>query len=241
MAISAKQRKKLLQRQKDLASKGGGKFLFMTFKEGTTRVRLLPIPEDSEFGVEVTYFFPNKEVGSIISPATFGEPCALMEAFERLKNSKDANDQKAAKLIAPKRRYMVFGYKYKDEKGKEPDMETGAKLILLTNGLYNEIIDLYLDEDEAGDMTDPMKGYDLKIKRVGSGQMDTEYSVRKCNPTKRAIQFKGVVQDHEEAVKKVVATYEKTVEVVEKLLGSSKKSSKKSSPSKTKIKKKVKR
>lgn len=226
MAVTATMRKKLLKRQKELASKGGGKFQFITFKEGTTRIRLLPIPEDSEFGVEVTYFFPNKDIGSIISPATFGEPCALMEAYEKLKNSKDPDDKETAKLVAPKRRYMVYGYRYKDEKGKEIDAETGAKLMLLTNGAYQEIIDLYLDEDEAGDMTDPMKGYDLKIKRVGSGQFDTEYSVRKCNPTKRDIKFKGVIMDHTEAVRQVVATYEKTQEVVEQLLGSSKKSSK---------------
>lgn len=239
MAVSAKMRKKLQKRQKDLASKGGGKFPFMTFKEGTTRVRLLPIPEDSEFGVEVTYFFPNQEIGSIISPVTFGEPCALMEAHERLKKSSDADDKEAAKLVAPKRRYFVYGYKYKDEKGKEVDMETGAKLMLLTNGVYQEIIDLYLDDDEAGDMTDPFKGYDLKIKRTGTGQFDTEYTVRKCNPTKRAIQFKGIIQDHEEAVRKVVATYEKTQEVVETLLGSSGKKTKKKISSKTPIKKKV--
>ncbi len=236
MAVSAKMRKKLQKRQKELATKGGGKFNFMTFKEGTTRVRLLPIPEDSEFGVEVTYFFPNTDIGSIISPATFGEPCALMEAYERLKKSKDENDQDSAKLVAPKRRYMVFGYKYQDEKGKQVDMETGAKLMLLTNSVYQEIIDLYLDEDEAGDMTDAMKGYDLKIKRTGKGQFDTEYTVRKCNPTKRDIKFKGVIQDHEEAVRKVAATYEKTQEVVETLLGSSKKKTKK--PIKKVIKKK---
>ena len=48
--------------------------------------------------------------------------------------------------------------------------------------------------------------------------------------------------DHEEAVRKVVATYEKTVEVAEKLLGRSKKK-KVSSKSKStiKTKKKVKR
>lgn len=226
MAVTSKMRKKLLARQKELASKGGGKFNFITFKEGTTRIRLLPFPEESEFGVEVTFFFPSKEIGSIISPATFGEPCALMEAYERLKNSKDKDDQAAAKIVQPKRRYFVFGYRYKDEKGKEVDTETGAKLILLTNSMYQEVIDYYLDDDEAGDMTDPIKGYDLKIKRTGSGQMDTEYSVRKCNPTKRDIKFKGVIQDHEEAVRKVIATYEKTEEVVEQLLGSSKKKKK---------------
>ena len=30
-----------------------------------------------------------------------------------------------------------------------------------------------LDEDEAGDMTDPKTGYDIKVIRSGSGKLDT--------------------------------------------------------------------
>ena len=220
MAVSNKMRKTLEKRRKELSSKGGGKFKFVTFKEGTTRIRLLPVPADTEFAVEVTYFYPNQTVGSIISPATFGEPCALMETYERLKNSKKEEDKTAAKLIQPKRRYMVMGCKFQDEKGLNLDTETGAKLMLLTNQVYQDIIDLYLDEEEAGDMTDPIKGYDLKIKRTGSGQFDTEYNVIKCKNTKRPIQFKGQVFNPQEEVRKNTSTYEETQQILEQVLGS---------------------
>lgn len=219
MSVSPKMRKILQKRQAEMAKKGGGKFKFVTFKEGKTRMRILPVPADTEFGVEATYFFPNPTIGSVISPATFGEPCALMEAYEKLKKSKDKDD-KILKMLQPKRRYFVMGCKFLDEKGEKVDTETGAKLFMLTNQIYQDIIDLYLDEDEAGDMTDPLKGYDLKIKRTGSGQFDTEYSVIKCNPTRRPIQFKGQVFNPAEELKKVVSTYEETQEVLSQIMGS---------------------
>ena len=55
---------------------------------------------------------------------------------------------------------------------------------MIPASVYQDIIDLYLDEDEAGDMTDIHTGYDIKIDRSGSGKFDTSYSVRNCKPTK---------------------------------------------------------
>lgn len=214
-------KKKLEKRKKDIASNNGGGFKYFTFKEGKTRIRLLPVPSEMEFGVEATFFFPNQTLGSMISPATFGEPCALMEAYERLKNSKDEDDKASAKLVQPKKRYFVMACKFKDEKGTQVDMETGAKLAMLTGQAYQDLIDLYLDEDEAGDMTDPINGYDVKISRTGSGQFDTEYSVLKCKNTKRPIQFKGKTFNPQEEVKKICATYEETQDFCEKILGTS--------------------
>jgi hypothetical protein len=218
MSVTPQLRKKMEKRRKELSQKGGG-FKSVGFKEGTTRIRILPCPADMEFGVEATFYFIDNK--SIISPATFGEPCALMEAYNRLKDSKDEDDKIAAKLVQPKRRYFVVACRYLDDKGLKLDTETGAKLHQLTNQVYQDIIDLYLDEQEAGDMTDPLKGYDLKIKRTGSGQFDTEYNVIACKPTKRPIQFKGKLFDPKEELRKIASTYDETVELVEKVLGSS--------------------
>ena len=43
--------------------------------------------------------------------------------------------------------YIVF----KDLKGEEIDTDNSGKLVQLTKGLYEEIIDLYLDEDDLCD------------------------------------------------------------------------------------------
>ena len=42
-----------------------------------------------------------------------------------------------------------------DEKGSKVDYEGKDKGVLVPRSVYQDIIDLYLDEDEAGDMTDP--------------------------------------------------------------------------------------
>jgi hypothetical protein len=231
--------KRLRARKEELAKKGGnGQFFF--FKEGTHRMRILPAPPEEEFAVEAIYFFINKEIGGIISPATFGEPCALMKAYLKLKESPKDEDKEMAKNIAPRKRYFIAMYKYKDEKGKKIDKESGVRLAILTNQQYTDVIDLYLD-DEAGDMTDPKEGYDLKFKRTGAGQYDTEYTTLRCNPTPIAKEFKGKIHNPITMVKKVMPSYEETLEMVKKILGTSGKKKKSSKEdNKTKLKKKIK-
>ena len=80
-----------------------------------------------------------------------------------------------------------------------------------------DIIDLYLDEDEAGDMTDPKEGYDIKIIRSGSGQYDTTYSARACKPTKLEKQYQGIV-DLEAIVRSQIKSYDDIEEILFKFL-----------------------
>jgi hypothetical protein len=209
---------KRLQKKKTELSQKGGNSNFFFFKEGTVRMRLVPVGAEKEFAIEATYFYLGNDIKGVVSPVTFGEPCAIMEAYQRLKNSKDDDDREMAKKVAPKKRYFALHYKYTDEKGKQVDTEAGVRLAILTNQQYQDLIDLYLDE-EAGDMTDPKNGYDIKYKRTGSGQFDTEYSILRCNPTPIAKEFKGKVYDPESALKKVTPTYEQTEEFVQRVLG----------------------
>lgn len=78
-------------------------------------------------------------------------------------NSKDPDDQELAKMLVPRRKYVVGGIVYSDEKGTKVDYEGKDKGVLIPRSVYQDIIDLYLDEDEAGDMTDPRTGYDIKL------------------------------------------------------------------------------
>jgi len=213
-------REKLLDKQKKLKEKGqGGSMIF--FKEGVTRWRPVPVGDgESDWGFEVMYVYLNKELGGYISPKTFGGKDAYIEEWEQMKGAKDEDDRAFAKKMAPKKRYLVAGVKYKDEKGQEIDEEMGVKLALCSGGLYNEMIDLFLDEDDAGDFTDPIKGYDLKTKRSGKGQFDTEYHIMKCKPSKLPKKFRGPY-NLEEMIKAVIPTYKQTKEYLEKFLGGS--------------------
>lgn len=209
-------RDKMLARKKALESKGNGNG-FVYPKEGVLRMRMKSPGDDQELGIEVIQFYLGGDLGGVISPATFGEPCPFMEKYEELKNSKDEDDKELAKLLIPRRRYVIGGIIYSDEKGTKVDYEGKDKGVLVPRQVYQDITELYLDEDEAGDMTDPINGYDIKIKRSGSGKFDTTYSATQCKPTKLDPKYRGTI-DLEGIVRSQIKSYEELEEILEKFL-----------------------
>ena len=214
--MSTKER--MLARKKALESKGNGGGLVFP-KEGTTRVRIKSPGDDQELGFEVVQFYL-QGIGGFISPATFDEPCPFMEKYQQLKESNDEDDKELAKRLVPRRRFIIGGIIYKDDKGKEVDYEGQDKGVLIAGQVYQDIIDLYLDEDEAGDMTDPITGYDIKIVRTGSGRFDTSYSVRACKPTKLGKAYRKPM-DLEEIVRNQIKPYDELEEELNKFLNES--------------------
>lgn len=207
-------KEKMLQRKKKLAEKGTGNgFVFP--KNGTTRVRLLSPGPTEELGCEVVRFYFGGH--SVYSPATFDEPCPIMEKYQELKSSKNEDDKILAKKLVPGRRYVLAALVYADEKGKELDYDSKPRCVLVPASVYQDIIELYLDEDEAGDMTDPVNGYDIKIDRTGTGQFDTSYSVRNCKPTKVDKKLLQTV-DLESMVRSQIKSYEELEEELNKFL-----------------------
>lgn len=213
-------REKMLARKKQLESKGnGGGFIYP--KEGTLRMRIKSPGDDQELGMELITFYLGGDMGSIISPATFDEPCPFMEKYKELKESSDDTDKELAKeKFIPRRKYVIGGVVYTDEKGKSLDYEGKDKAVQIPRSVYQDIIDLYLDEDEAGDMTDPVNGYDIKIIRTGSGKMDTTYSARACKPTKLDPKYRGNI-DLEGMVRAQVKSYDELSEILAKYLNES--------------------
>lgn len=208
--------KERLAKKKENLKSGGGSFKTFVIKEGTTRFRHLPVGEEKDWSIELKTLFLSKELGMLISPATFGEKCAFDEAYKELSNSKDPDEREMAKKLKFSRRLGIVSGKYKDEKGKEPDEEAGVKLLVATGGIVNELIELYLDE-EFGDFTDAKSGYDLKYKRTGKGKNDTEYSVIRCDKSKLPACWKGTY-DPEKMVRDIMPSYKETKEMLNKFL-----------------------
>jgi hypothetical protein len=209
-------KERLQDKREELKTRSQSGNIFFIKADTTTRVRILPVGEDEEFVKEVTQFYLGSEIKGVISPNSFGNPCAIMEAYEELKDSNDDEDKTLAKKFAPRQRYLAFCLIYKDEKGREIN-DDSPKFVLLTAGMYQDILDLYLDEDEWGDMTDPDKGYDLKLSRTGSGKTDTEYSVVACKNTVLPKAFRKVY-DLKDELKSIIPTYEETKEIAAKFL-----------------------
>lgn len=227
-------KEKMLARKKKLQEKGSKRDMVF-LKDGTIRVRLVSQGPDKELGLEIIQFFLSKEAGSVISPATFGEPCPFMEAYKKLKESKDEDDQALAKILVPKRRYIIGGTLYTNEKGTEIDKENICKPIMVPGTVYQNIIDLYLDEDDWGDMTDKEEGYDIKITRSGKG-LDTNYTVTGC-PGKKAINPKYTEDINlEKIVRGMIPSYDKLQERLDNFLNGGSKDEEDEKPIKKKKK-----
>ena len=213
-------RDKMLARKKQLESKSSGSG-FIYPKEGTLRMRIKSPGDDQELGMELITFYLGSENGSIVSPATFGDPCPFMEKYEELKNSSDDADKELAKeKFIPRRKYVIGGIIYTDDKGKSVDYDGKDRVVQIPRSVYQDIIDLYLDEDEAGDMTDPINGYDIKIIRTGSGKMDTSYSARSCKPTKLDKKYRGNI-DLESIVRAQIKSYDELEQLLKNYLNES--------------------
>lgn len=208
-------KEKMLARKKQLESKGSGSGLIFP-KEGTIRIRIKSPGDDQELGMEVIQFYiPG--VGGIISPATFDEPCPFMEKYEELKSSNDEDDKELAKKLIPRKRFVIGGIIYEDDKGSKVAYDGQNRGVLIAGQVYQDIIDLYLDEDEAGDMTDPITGYDIKIVRTGSGKFDTSYSVRNCKASKLDKKYRSEL-NLEDIVRNQIKPYDELEEELNKFL-----------------------
>ena len=215
--ISKKRLKALKERKAALKDGGAGAFIFVKSNE-TKRLRPLPVDEDKEFGQEViTMFLGDAHKGTFISPKSLGLPCALYEKYEELKESKDEDDEGLMEKLKPKSRFVVPAILKKDKLGKEVDEQTGVRLALIVKAAYQQLIDLFLDE-EQGDFTDPEKGYDIKLTRTGSGMTDTEYGIIPCKPSPLPKKY-NKIYNVEEMLQKVMPTYEETQKILNKLLG----------------------
>lgn len=209
--------KERLKKKRAALGSSGSKGNVLYIEEGTTRVRILPT-KGEDFVAEVSHVYLNKELKGVYSAISIGQPCPLDEAYQELKKSKDEEDQDLAKKLSPRLAYLIPVLVYEDEKGKKVDKEKSGKLMKIASGVYQTLIDLYLDEDEWGDMTDPKKGYDVKIIRTGKGMNDTEYSVVACKNTPIDKDWAKPF-DLDNAVKAIFEPYDTVKQKVETFLG----------------------
>lgn len=210
---------KLAKRRKEIAKKGNGKLPFFSVKEGTSRFRILPVGDENDWAQEVTWFYLGKELGGFISPITFGGKCKVMELYNKFNESKSADDRDFAKKFRPQKKFFTLAIRFNDEDGREIDTNAGPKPLLLSNGIYGELLDLYLDEKEAGDFTDAENGYDVKIQREGTTMLDTKYSLRPCKPTRLSKEYRSKAPYNlEEALRAIVPTKEENKELASKFI-----------------------
>lgn len=216
MATKNNLKDRMKKRRKALEERGKGGIWYP--KEGTYRIRILDTGEDKDFIVEVDTVYLGKDLGGTISPSTFGLPCAFKEKQNELRQSNKEADKELLKQISFRKKALMLIVRYKDMKGKEIDEENSPSLMQISADPYAQIIDLFLDEEDWGDvMTDPEKGFDLKFIRTGSGKNDTSYNVQPLKNTPLPTKYHKIF-DLEAEIKRQLPTYDDTVELLDKFL-----------------------
>lgn len=215
MAMSAEKLKKLKDRKKKLKENSeGGAFTFVKANE-TKRIRILPVGEDDEICMEIITFYLGENFKRIVSPKTFGMPCAIMEKYDKLKDK----EPELAKSLKPKKMYVAPTIVYDSvDSGKKLNEKQKPRLALFTPGVYQAIVDYSLDP-EHGDPSDPDTGFDLKWTRTGTGMKDTEYSIINSPASKLHPAFAKKKYNIEEMLKSEIPSYAKTKEIINQFLG----------------------
>jgi len=214
----ARSKRDLIKEQRLRLKSGSGKSNFIFLKaDATQRLRNITTGEHDTPGLEVDQFYLGPELKGVISPHSIGLPCALWDFYVKCNSSDEDDDREIASSMGLRQRIVMPVYGFKDPKGKTPDLEGGAKLLLITPSLYEDWLEWYFD-DEKGDPSDPKSGYDVKWKREGSGKMDTKYSIIDCKPTKAHPNFSKPI-DLEKLLKESLPSYEETKTILSKFLG----------------------
>jgi hypothetical protein len=103
-----------------------------------------------------------------VCPRVFNEQCAQCDYANELRGSPSKADQDLAyQLFSKKQVYTRLVDR------AEPDK--GVQIYKFGKMVHSELKDLL---EEEGDFTHPVKGYDLKLRKKGSTQYDTEYKVK---------------------------------------------------------------
>ena len=154
------------------ASRGsGGGFLTL---DARTVVRLLPAKLGQRAIVTAHQHFvklAGMEKGTSINcPRMMAKrACLVCQYAERLKSTGNQADYSDAEGLYPRKRNFAIAINR-----KEPEM--GPQILAFGKTVLDALVDLRTDEDVGGDFTDPDSGFDIIIKKKGSG-LKTEYTV----------------------------------------------------------------
>jgi hypothetical protein len=166
---------------------------FVKIREGRTRLRILPPPEGKKSPFQIVYMHYIKVAGEkrpymFVCPSRTpkrGEKkhCAACEKSEEYKASGNPADKNLGYAWQPKRRVYCNVIK----KGSEIDPNTGEKTSNAIIGdasvwafgpqVHDQLVALRENPDDPIDFTHPEEGFDIIIRRKGTGAEDTEYKI----------------------------------------------------------------
>lgn len=172
--ISASLRKKLLKEESDM----GSSVVITNSKFTKMRLRILPPKDLGETpGTQVTQFYckslSTKRKGSI-SPRTFGKRCPVFDAIDMA----NASGDKEAADFAANGVNVIHEFWVPVIDRADPGTPESPKIRVWAakKSAYQQVLKYMTDEDDGEDITDPVEGRDIRVKKTGAG-LNTEWTV----------------------------------------------------------------
>ena len=152
---------------------GGGGSNFYKIADGTTEMRILPaINEEDAFYYATAYHYINNKYVYCRKYMDEDASCPVCAHASKIwKKYKETNDERIAeeaKSLFAKQQFFYNALVRDQEGDKVVVLQSG-------NGIKTDLVEIMLD-DTYGDITNPVKGRDIGIKRKGKGKA-TSYQV----------------------------------------------------------------
>ncbi len=148
----------------------GGEGNRFSFNKGVNLIRLAPGKPGKKPHRRIWQHFVNwgeTKTGFICSRQQFKKACYTCRKVEELKASKNKSDRKAGEDMFAGRKWIWNVL----DRGA-PDL--GFRPAIFGKSIQESLQDLH---EEEGDMTHPLKGYDIRVRKTGEG-MKTKYRVK---------------------------------------------------------------
>ena len=175
--VSQDLRERLLRQRESMNSGGSRNNLLIdnkTITEKGIRIRMLPVlREGASLAEEFRSYYCRELNTGTTSPMCFGLPDPIEEALKSIYLSgSNAKREHARDFINQQREFWMPVVVRGDEgTATAPNI----RIFRCKASIYNSIVDWMMDDD-LDDMTDPLEGRDLKVKKTGQG-IETRWSV----------------------------------------------------------------
>lgn len=173
--VSSALRERLLGQKKTM-DKGGVLIRNKGFTRG--RFRILPLREGELPGVEYISLYSKALKKGTTSPRSFGIPCPVMDALQRIYNEGEKEDRDAASEFI--RRETLYWIAVIDREDEGTPDNPNVRILQGKKTVYQQVVDWMLDQDVGEDITDPKEGRDIVVRKEGAG-LETEWTVVKNN------------------------------------------------------------
>lgn len=164
------------QHESEEAAKATGGGEWYKWKNGANILRILPPPPGGSTPFKVRWRhwvdLPNGEAVKFNCPEKMaGAYCPVCEKAKKYKESGDKAERDKGYNMSPTRRGLVAAI-------DRTDPDRGPVIVDLPGTkVYDPLVSMRQDQRGGGDFTHPVQGFDMIIKRGGTGKKNTGYEV----------------------------------------------------------------